>query len=130
MRAGLLGCFVGVKIKLSAEPPLRATGATARKLKACFASRRSEGKHLLDYMSLDEILEVVPEPSDPSRVIDVSRGEIFGIPWWITTGNSLVGQAGDVFVLKEDDCQDVVRSASQATKALRVIELLILLTHV
>jgi len=108
IRAGLLGCFIGVRIKLPDAPTLTSAGDNVRELKACFATRRSEGEQHVDYTLLDQKLHVLPEPSDPSRQLDVIRGGIFSMPWYFGA-NSKRGEAGDMIRITEHDCTDVVR---------------------
>lgn len=107
MRAGLVGCFMGVKALLPSTPALRSFGSSSRELKICHATRRSEGEDWVDYSTLPQVLHVIPEPTDPAKVLEIPRGEITTIPWSVT-GNSMLAEEGDMLILKQGDCANTI----------------------
>jgi len=128
LRAGLLGCLDIVKLKLPTNPalttptqtegdPLRTDfggdtvalygGSDIRYLKACFATRRSEGDSALDFVTLDQELHMIPEATDPIMPLEYPRGLMTKIEW-LLTGDSMMGHDGDVFVLSRGmECNGV-----------------------
>jgi len=110
MRAGLLACFIGVRVMLPRAPALVSAGYSMRELMACYATRRSEGDNHDDYVPLLETLKIIPEPTDPEVVLELPRGEIFSIPW-VHKGRSVPGAPGDIFVLSTEGCDDIAKSS-------------------
>jgi len=104
MRAGLLTCLIGVKIQMPSAPALTAAGfATIRELRSCFATRRSEGDGIEDFIQLDDVVNVLPQPTNPLDYINMARGGIFGMSF-ILKGDSLQAVEGDVFRLTKTTC--------------------------
>lgn len=119
MRAGLLGCMDYAKISLPMSPALTTPTMLGgdplaldfeagivgpshmRPLKACYATRRSEGDSAFDFVTLDNIVNIIPEPSDPMIVMEYPRGEITSVTF-VKGGDSMPGLEGDFFALTQD----------------------------
>lgn len=105
MRAGVAGCPAGVVFELPTSPLLTADGSTSRVLKMCFATRRSEADHFSDYLTLPDVMKIVPEPTNPLTPIYLSRGQVFEMEFSVL-GDSVIGILGDTLVLSKGRCED------------------------
>ena len=59
------------KVKMPDSPRLlQETDGTTRVLKACYATRRTGGQDHHEYIELDQVVNVVPEPTDPTGTVE------------------------------------------------------------
>jgi len=98
MRLGVSVCHTGHKIALPTSPTLTTAGI----LKACFATRRSEGDVIADYIELSTTLEVVPEAQ--TAPITVQRSEITGLSF----AADGVAKIGDIVVIQMGGCENLL----------------------
>jgi len=98
MRIGVLVCHIGYKVRLPTLPPLW----TEQQLQVCYATRRSEGDALGDYLPLANTLKVVKDPQPSS--IYAKQAEITGL----TFGETGVAKAGDYVVVQRYGCDAVL----------------------
>jgi len=109
MRAGLVGCYNGAKVKMPHAPALLFDNGHTRVLKACYATRRTGGNNWDEYTALANNVLVIPEPTDPTAIIEVVKGEIWSIPW-VLTGHSSQAHEGDFLVLQKHNCDNIMVS--------------------
>lgn len=62
MRVALMACPTEVIVQMPSSPALVANGVEARTLKACFATRRTEGELDGEFYELSSGVRIVPEP--------------------------------------------------------------------
>jgi len=103
MRAGLSGCPTHATIGLPDSPRLLSQGGQIRTLKACFATRRTGANDHLEFIELDQKVKIVPEPSDPLRIVEKIKGEVWGIDM-LLTGEAMEAQEGDFLWIQKFHC--------------------------
>lgn len=105
MRLGISVCHTGYKIALSSSTLL----TTVQELRACYATRRSEGALPSEYMALANNLSIVADPQ-PSTVY-AKQAEITGLT---LSGSGGELRAGDLIALQPGtSCSSVLASPEQ-----------------